>query len=129
MLAIDTNIVVRFLIADNESQAIKVKALLAGNVVFVATTVLMESDWVLRSTFGLKRAQAVDRLRAFVGLPAVRLQEPERVGRALAWAEAGMDFADALHLAAADACEAFVSFDKKLAKAARHAPAVAIRAP
>jgi predicted nucleic acid-binding protein len=41
------------------------------------------------------------------------------VAQALVWAEAGVDFADALHLASAASCEAFVTFDKQLARRAR----------
>ena len=39
-----------------------------------------------------------------------------------------MDFADALHLAAADDCEAFATFDRKLAVAARKAKAGKVKA-
>ena len=49
------------------------------------------------------------------------------VTAAIAWSEAGMDFADALHLAAAEACDAFVTFDRKLAKSAAGSETPAIR--
>ena len=40
-----------------------------------------------------------------------------------------MDFADALHLAGSARCEAFVSFDRKLAKVAARLGAPEVRAP
>jgi predicted nucleic-acid-binding protein len=41
----------------------------------------------------------------------------------------GMDFADALHLAKADGCIAFLSFDLKLAKAAKGRSLVPVMVP
>ena len=47
------------------------------------------------------------------------------VAVALDWAEGGLDFADALHLAAAREHAGFVSFDKALVRAARRLNVVA----
>jgi predicted nucleic-acid-binding protein len=129
VLAIDTNIVVRFLTRDDPVQAAKARALLEAQDVLLISSVLLESEWVLRNAYGLARGKVLDQLRAFVGLPHVRLQEPARAAMALEWAEAGMDFADALHLAAAEGCEAFVSFDKRLAKTARRIAVIPIHVP
>jgi predicted nucleic acid-binding protein len=129
VLAIDTNIVVRFLVRDEPEQAAKARALLEAQDVLLISSVLLESEWVLRNAYGLARRQVLDRLRAFVGLPHVKLQEPERAATALEWAEAGMDFADAFHLAAAEGCEAFASFDKRLMKTAGRIAAIPIRQP
>jgi predicted nucleic acid-binding protein len=43
--------------------------------------------------------------------------------------QAGMDFADALHLAKASGCDAFVSFDRDFARAANRLGTVKVRAP
>jgi predicted nucleic acid-binding protein len=129
MLAIDTNIVVRYLTGDHPTQSAKARALIDGDDVFVCTTVLLETEWVLRSVYGYTGAQLAQGLRAFGGLQRVTIEEPGRVAQALDWMEAGMDFADALHLAKAANCDAFVSFDAKLAQAAKRAGAMAVRAP
>jgi predicted nucleic-acid-binding protein len=118
MLAVDTNIVVRYLTADDLAQAKRARNLVDGNPIFVPTIVLLESEWVLRS-YRLTREQVLAQLRDFLSLATVTAENPVRVSRALAWAQAGMDFADALHLAAAEDCEAFITFDRPLAKAAR----------
>jgi predicted nucleic acid-binding protein len=47
----------------------------------------------------------------------------------LRWAEQGMDFADALHLASAAGCVAFASFDRGLKQTAAKMGAPAVRAP
>jgi len=118
MLAVDTNIVVRYLTGDDALQARRARNLVDNNDVFVATTVVLESEWVLRS-YRLTRARILEQLSGFIRLPTVTVEHPLRVSKALAWAGAGMDFADALHLAAAEDCDAFMTFDRDLVKAAR----------
>jgi predicted nucleic-acid-binding protein len=127
MLAVDTNIVIRYLTADDPAQARRARNLVDGNSVFLATTVVLESEWVLRS-YRLTREQILAQLRYFISLPTVTVENPVRVATALAWAEAGMDLADAVHLAAAEDCEAFITFDQPLVKAAR-IHGVAARSP
>ncbi len=127
VLAIDTNIVVRLIATDDPKQAQAVRVLMETETVFVSATVLLEAEWVLRSTYDLDKSSVVRVLTHFAALPNVILAEPDRVATALAWAAEGMDFADALHLAGADACEAFVTFDRKLAKAAAGPAAPPIR--
>ena len=41
----------------------------------------------------------------------------------------GVDFADALHLAKAEGCEAFISFDQDFAKAASALGSIKVRTP
>jgi predicted nucleic-acid-binding protein len=118
MLAVDTNIVVRYLTGDDVLQAKRARNLVDNNNVFVATTVILESEWVLR-TYRLTRERILEQLGGFIRLPTVTVEHPLRVSKTLAWAKAGMDFADALHLAAAEDCDAFITFDRDFVKAAR----------
>ena len=53
-------------------------------------------------------------MTAVAGLPSVTLEDPVGAAMALEWMAGGMDFADALHLAAAEHCDGFVSFDRHL---------------
>jgi predicted nucleic acid-binding protein len=118
MLAIDTNVIVRYLTGDDRKHPARAKALIEGQEVFVATTVLLEAEWVLRSVYNFQPQRLADALMAFAGLPRVVLENPPLAAIALKWAKQGMDFADALHLAAAENCEAFVSFDDRFIKSA-----------
>jgi predicted nucleic acid-binding protein len=127
MLAIDTNVIVRYLTGDHPEQSQRAKALIDGHDVFVGTTVLLETEWVLRSAYGYAPAQVGETLRAFAGLPRVALEDPALAATALEWMAKGMDFADALHLAKAEGRTAFVSFDRRLAKAAKRLTQIAIR--
>ena len=127
MLAVDTNVVVRLLLDDDRAQASIAKKVVGNNTVWLSTTVLLECEWVLRGAAKLDRSRIHHALRAFLGLPTVRVQAPERVAQALDWFAAGMDFADALHLASSHECEAFASFDRKLAAAAKKASAIKVK--
>ena len=49
MLAIDTNVIVRLLVRHDDEQLRRAKSLLASSEVFVANTVMLECEWVLRS--------------------------------------------------------------------------------
>jgi predicted nucleic-acid-binding protein len=127
--AIDTNVVVRFLVGDEASQAAKARAVIAAGEVYIATTVLLESEWVLRAAYGFAPARVAAALRGLAGLPGVAVETPERLAQALDWMDAGMDFADALHLAQAGGCTAFLSFDRKLARTAAGLSGVPVEQP
>jgi predicted nucleic acid-binding protein len=118
MLAIDTNLIVRYLAGDHPGQSAKARALIDGNDVFVCTTVLLEAEWVLRSVYGYASAPLATALTAFAGLARVKLEDAALIAKALDWMREGMDFADALHLASAQDCEEFVTFDCGFAKKA-----------
>jgi predicted nucleic-acid-binding protein len=129
MIAIDTNVVVRFLVNDDPEQARRARRLIESESVFLSTSVLLETEWVLRAAYQRPRAPVLAMLRAFLGLPSVIAQDLRVAITALEWAERGMDFADALHLAGCPSCDAFATFDRALSKMARIAGAIPVRAP
>ena len=129
MLAVDTNVVIRYLTRDDPEQFARASALIHNEDVFVCTTVLLECEWVLRGAYRYSRDRIVNALRAFAGLPRITLEDPARAATALNWFGSGMDFADALHLAATDHCEAFVSFDRPLVRLAQRVARMPVRAP
>ena len=116
MRAVDTNVIVRFLIGDDAEQAAQARAVIGQEPIFVPRTVVLEVEWVLRGVYGLRPEQVVAGLRALAGLPGVEVEDAALVAQAMGWVEAGMDFADALHLAAAQDCEGFVTFDRRLVR-------------
>ncbi len=119
MLAIDTNIVVRYLTEDDPRQSKRAREIVDGAVVFVSMTVLLEAEWVLRSAYGYAPGEVAAALTEFAGLPTVSVEDPTLAGFALKCTESGMDFADALHLGRAEGCEVFMTFDRDLVKAAK----------
>ena len=127
MLAIDTNIVVRYLTNDHPQQSPRARALVDGEPVFVAVTVMLEVEWVLRSGYDYRPADVARAMRSFAGLPTVTVEDGAIVAKALDLAERGMDFADALHLGKASHCKGMASFDRKFVRAAKAAGYEAVR--
>jgi predicted nucleic-acid-binding protein len=127
--AVDTSLIVRFLTGDDPARTASARKVIEGGGIFVSTSVLLETEWVLRSGYGFATVRLVQALRNFAGLPGIVLEDPQLAARALDWAEQGLDFADALHLGAARDCTAFMSFDRKLAKAAAEMSDVKVVAP
>ena len=119
MIAIDTNVVVRFLANDDPVQSPQARQLIAqADSIWLATTVLLETEWVLRHTYTQEPMTINQGLLALLGLPNVVAEQPENVAVALHWHQAGLDFADALHLAASHSAQRFVSFDRVLVRRA-----------
>jgi predicted nucleic-acid-binding protein len=129
MLAIDTNLVIRYLVADDAGQAAKARKLIDNNDVFVCTTVMLETESVLRSVYGFSALQWAKALTEFAGLPRVTLEDSTAVTNALGWVRQRIDFADGLHLAKAEGCDAFISFDRELAAAANAVGGIKVRVP
>jgi predicted nucleic-acid-binding protein len=129
MIAIDTNVIVRYLVADEPEQFRRATALIEGEAVFISSTVVLEAEWVLRVSYRLDRAAILGALRRFADLPTVAFENLIILAQALDWAEQGMDFADALHLAGAAGCDAFASFDCALQRTAAKLGAPEVRAP
>lgn len=129
MLAIDTNVIVRYLTGDDPQQAARARAVIDKNEVFVSTTVLLEAEWVLRSAYRFRGTHVLEALRAFAGLPRVALEDEIRTARALDLAMTGIDFADALHLCHANECEAFVTFDERLVRRTEQLGGPKVRTP
>jgi predicted nucleic acid-binding protein len=121
MIAVDTNIVVRYLTGDHPRQSNTARALIGGNDVFLSRTVMLECEWVLRSVYGYSPPEVCGALRAFAGLPRVSVEDLGMVVQALDLSENGVDFADALHLVAAGHCETFATFDQAFVKRAKQA--------
>jgi predicted nucleic-acid-binding protein len=118
MLAIDTNIVVRYVVGDGGGEFVGAVNVIENNQVSIAVTVVLETEWVLRDVYEFSRAEILSAFTRLFGLPTVSVAEPLAVRRALNYAERGFDFADALHLAQASERDAFVTFDKRLARKA-----------
>jgi predicted nucleic-acid-binding protein len=84
VIAVDTNVLVRYLTNDDQAQAQRAYALLAGATrVFVAKTVLLETEWVLRRVYRLPPSAVLGGLRQIVGLPNTVVEAAEQVARAL----------------------------------------------
>lgn len=119
MIAIDTNVLARLIVGDDPEQGRRAAALFRREDIFIAKTVLLELEWVLRGAYRIERPRILKALLGVLGLPNVSAEDSGRVAAALRDYEAGMDFADALHLASSIEASRFVTFDDKLRKRAK----------
>jgi len=115
VIAVDTNVLARYLLADDAKQAAAARKLLenANDDIWIPITVVLELAWVLRSA-GAPRVAIAMKLRELAAVPGVRVQHPGRLNQALHWSEQGIDLADALHLALSAEASRFVTFDEAL---------------
>jgi predicted nucleic-acid-binding protein len=116
VIAIDTNVLVRLLVADNPTQYRASKELFSTKQVFIPDTVILETAWVLRAAYDYAPTQICDALRRVFGLKNVVLNNDQHIAQTIAWHEAGLDFADALHLASSQDCESLKTFDSNFIK-------------
>jgi len=124
MKAIDTNILVRFLIGDDKQQAKKVynifkKAESEKDELFVPLLVVLELIWVLESVYEISRADILDSIREFLLLPILRFEHKSVLQQFTLSAQANKyDLADLLiaHSAKMQGCETVFTFDKKVSK-------------
>lgn len=123
MIALDTNILARFLLNDDPEQFRIACDLFAQPGPYTASpTVILELAWVLKVN-GCTREDIARGLRALIGLPNFFAREREALLYALRWFETGMDFGDSLHLALSASDEALVTFDRAFANGALRAEA------
>jgi predicted nucleic-acid-binding protein len=127
MIALDTNVLARFLLGDDaKQQAIATQLLDSDAPITAPITVFLELAWVLQGR-GISK---VEILNAFESLLSIRYFVPEHepeLRDAIEWAQQGMDFADAIHLAMSRKAKTFKTFDRafsKVAKAQATHPAV-----
>jgi predicted nucleic-acid-binding protein len=124
MIALDTNVLVRFLVEDDTAQSAKAAKLVAHAVsedepIFVSDVVLCETVWVLLAAYRVPRTEVAEILGRLLVAAHLRFNEVDRLSRALGAFVAGKgDFADYLirEQARAAGCEKVATFDRVLLK-------------
>jgi predicted nucleic-acid-binding protein len=112
--AIDTNILVRLVIQDDPAQT-EVAIALCVEGVIIPLTVLLETEWVLRSRYQMGRAAISQTFETLIGGANFHFDNEAGVAWAVSRYSVGADFADMLHLVNAVSATAFVTFDKAFA--------------
>ena len=131
MLGIDTNILVRFLVRDDEAQFEKARRLIrrevaAGRRVFLSQLVLLETEWVLRSRYGLQKTEIIEAVSALLDASDVQFEDEPAIEEALfVWKDRPVGFADCLIGAQNKrlGCSATATFDVKASKLPGFIPA------
>ena len=124
MAALDTNVLVRFLIQDDDKQGLLARelirsALKKGEPLFVPLTVMLELEWVLRSNFGFDKADIIQTLSSLLTAVELSFESEAAVEVALElFRQNKADFSDCVHIALSHAAgmEPLWTFDKAAAK-------------
>ena len=121
MIAIDTNVLLRYLFRDDEAQAERARCIIeCGERVLITDVVLAETTWTLAGRrYRATRADLIDLINNLLQDSNVRFEDDEVVWSALqAFRRTEADFADALILCKArktaadgDELSAFYTFD------------------
>lgn len=123
MIALDTNLLVRFLVQDDPEQARLatdlVEQLTDDASGFVSREVLIELVWVLERAYRLGRAEITAALDGLLAATELQIEGADQVGPALElYRNEGFGFADLMIAAAARRAGAseLVTFDRKVAR-------------
>jgi len=84
MKALDTNVIIRFLLNDDKAQAQKVKTLFeraetTGEQYFVSTPVVLETVWVLSAVYDFGRQEVLQALELLTELPILDFDDFELI--------------------------------------------------
>jgi predicted nucleic-acid-binding protein len=124
MIAVDTNVIVRFLVRDDERQARAVyerlrRAEAARDRFFIPLAVLLETIWVLESAYGKSRTEILAAIEDMRQMSVFEFEKDQVVERTITDGQnSKADLADILiaHSAQSSGCASGITFDKKAAK-------------
>jgi len=122
VIALDTNVLVRFLVEDDERQSAEAAALVErtiseGEAMFVSDIVLCETVWVLSVSYRVGRAEIGATLRDLLRARHLAFESTDALARALdAFVRGKGDFADYLirERARLAGCDSVATFDRAL---------------
>jgi len=123
MKALDTNVLIRFLLKDDEQQAHIVytafkEAEKSKTVFFVPAVVVLETIWVLESVYDVARNNILDAIENLLLLPIMHFDGQPAVRAFILSARTNtIDITDVLIACFAhhSGCESVLTFDKKAA--------------
>jgi len=123
LTAVDTNVLLRYLVRDDLEQADAARALLESATleqpVFICREVIIETVWVLERSYRLARAEIADLIAALIHTESLVFEALYDVARVIhQYRQGGADFADLMILAAAERAGAssLYTFDRTLAR-------------
>jgi predicted nucleic-acid-binding protein len=124
MPALDTNVLIRYVVQDDEAQLAAARRLIRryvdeGQTLFVPVTVALELEWVLRANFEYSRDEATEVLSNLLSAAELTFESERALDVALhLYREGSADFADCLHIALAAQARALPlwTFDKRAGK-------------
>ena len=123
MIAVDTNVLVRYLVGDDAEQANAARALLERltpeHPGFICSEVAIEVVWVLEWAYGFTRVQIAGVLVELITTDSIVVEAADDMARVVyAYRQGGVGFADRMILAAAEreGAAPLYTFDRQFAR-------------
>ena len=123
MPALDTNVLVRYLVADDKKQFQSAQVLIESadeeDPLFLSLSVVVELEWVLRSLYSFDKATLITTFNQLLGTRELVFQDEDVVEVAMSlYTDNNSDFADCLHIATAYIYDyaPMNTFDRKAAR-------------
>lgn len=124
MPALDTNILVRYVVQDDSAQLAAAKRLITRCVeeaqsLFVPVTVMLELEWVLRSSFEFGKDDVIQVVSSLLSAAELSFESERALEVALhLFREGAAEFADCVHVALASQAgeQPLWTFDKRAAR-------------
>ena len=123
MIALDTNVLIRYLTRDNPEQAEAARALLQGLTTngpgFICREVVIEVVWVLERSYRFRRERIANIVVELVATDTLVIEDDNDVAQAAAvYREGSADFSDLMILAAANrvGAQPLYTFDRRFAR-------------
>jgi predicted nucleic-acid-binding protein len=102
MIGLDTNVLVRFLVRDDEDQFERARKLIRrevqhGQPVRISLLVLLETEWVLRSCYKLSKPEILVTFSELLSAVDMSFEDEPSIEEALfVWKDSSAQFADCL---------------------------------
>lgn len=124
MIGIDTNVIVRLIVNDDERQSRAAERFIrehggSGTPCFVSNMILIETVWVLETVYGFDRSAVADALAGLLEAEQLEFDSPVDIAAAVEdFRQGRAEFADCLigRINLLAGCSHTVTFDRKAAK-------------
>jgi predicted nucleic-acid-binding protein len=121
VIAIDTNVLIRFLVRDDEAQFLAASNLIYDCIansqpVLISLLVMLETEWVLRSRYKISKPEIAAVFNKLLESKETMFEDEESLEESLqAWKESSADFADCLIVTKSRrlGCSNLMTFDLK----------------
>lgn len=126
MIAIDTNILARWILRDDAAQCAIADGIMNG-AIEIPTSVLLELVWLLESVIRLPRSKIAESMSVLLSIDMAHIPDREGIRWAIERYSLGGDWGDMIHLIGVQAATSFATFDLGISKAAGVASPVPIK--